>query len=194
MEGCTVADLPGPMRQLPWEKLLDMESAPPTASQVVGRPKNGRLRARHRIAVTLSENGWRNKDIAKALGYTESRISIILRSGNEKLKVFRNEIAQRVADNMTDVSSRITLYANEMLTRLVDHARQDERPELSRLASRDILHMAGFTPIKKQFNLNATVPVDQLDKVLPEIHKANEAALHAAAYVIKDVEVMEKSA
>ncbi len=192
-----MSELPGPMRQLPWEKLLDMESAQPTASQVVGRPKGGRLRARHRIAVTLSENGWRNKDIAKALGYTESRISIILRSGNAKLKTFRNEIAQRVADNMTDVSSRITLYANEMLTRLVDHARQGERPELSRLASRDILHMAGFTPIKKQFNLNATVPVDQLDKVIPEIHKANEAAMQAAAYIIKDVEgveVMEKSA
>ncbi len=189
-----MSELPGPMRQLPWEKLLDMESAPPTASQVAGRPKNGRLRARHRIAVTLAENGWRNKEIAKALGYTESRISTILRSGNAKLRVFRNEIAQRVADNMTDVSSRITLYANEMLTRLVDHARQDERPELSRLASRDILQMAGFTPIKKQFNLNATVPIDQLDRVVPEIYKANEAAMQAAAYIIKDEEVMEKSA
>jgi len=192
-----MADLPGPMRKLPWEKLLDMESAPPTASQVAGRPKNGRLRARHRIAITLQENGWRNKDIARALGYTESRISIILRSGNAKLRTFRNEIAQRVADHMSDTSSRITLYANEMLTRLVDHARQEERPELSRLAARDILQMAGFTPIKKQFNLHANVPADQLERVLPEIHKANVAAAEAAAYVIKEVagvEVMEKSA
>ena len=185
-------DLGGPPRQLPWEKLLSLESGPPTATRVAGRPK--RLRARHRIMVMLAEGGWRNKEIAKSLGYTEARVSTILRSDHPELKSFRYEVAQRVAANVTDVQSRITLYANEMLTRLVDHARQADRPELSRLAARDILHMAGFTPVKKQFNLNANVPVDQLGRVLPEIHKANEAAAQAAAFVIKDLEVHEKVA
>jgi hypothetical protein len=79
------------------------------------------------------------------------------------------------------------MYANEMLTILVGHARRsNEKPELSRLAARDILHMAGFTPIKKVFQANTNVPFEELNRLVGHIEDANEVVLKSSQWEVKN--------
>lgn len=136
----------------------------------------------------LHESGMPQRDIAKVLGYTEGRISIILNSRHPDLLTIRQEFASKVADNVLDVNSRIKLYANEMLDITVKHARNTNDAANSRLAARDILHMAGFTPVKKQMNLNADVPLSELRGVIGAIHEANEAKEKAVDLAVHKVE------
>lgn len=164
-----------------------MERGPDTAPRTVYSPKS--TRPRHRMIVMMAEAGWTNNDIAGALGYTAGRVSIIVKSRNPELLQLRVGFAQTVADNIVDVQSRLKLYANEMVTRMVDHARQSTDIAQSRLAARDILHMAGFAPIKKQLTLQATAPVEELKGVIGDIMKANQAAEKAVEYIIQEPEV-----
>jgi predicted transcriptional regulator len=179
-----MADLPGPEKPIDWGALLGTEMSKATAARPLYSP--GRVRPRHRIAVMLHESGWKSGDIAKCLGYTEARVSVILNSHNPGLQRLRVEFASQVADQVQDVHSRLKLYANEMLTRLVTHARQIERPELSRLAARDILHMAGFSPVKKVFAIEARLPVEDLKKLVSNIEEANEVVLNSAQWRVKN--------
>ena len=173
---------------MPWDTLLAMEKHPPKITMGLQAPK--RARPRHRIAIMLHEAGWTNKDIARALGYTEARLSVILNSSNPILSATRAKFASEVADNIRDVQSRFSLYSNEMLDVLVHHARQkDQKPELSRLAARDILHMAGFSPVKKIFQANAQVPVEEMRHMLTGIQDANEVVLKQDEWKVEDREV-----
>lgn len=173
-----MSDLPGPEKPIDWGQLIALESRPTTSSKMAHPTK--RLRPRHRIAIMLHESGWKNKDIAKALGYTEARISLILNSPHAGLQELRASFASQVADVALDTHSRLRLYANEMLDIMVRHARNTDKGESSRLAARDILHMAGFSPVKRELRMNANVPVEQLQKVVEKLEEANEVA-HAVA-------------
>ena len=153
----------------------------PTALQ---QPR--RIRARHRLVVMLHEAGWKNAEIARTLGYSPARLSIILNSKHSALMEVREKFASEVADNIRDVHTRFKLYANEMVDRLVAHARQASDPGLSRLAARDMLHMAGFTPVKKQFLVSANLPVEELAKVLGKLGEANEVLERYGDWQVKE--------
>ena len=153
---------------------------------VMSRPK--KLRPRHRLAVMLHEAGWRNKDIAKSLGYTEARIAVILGSSHPGLLEVREKFASEVADNVRDVHTRFKLYANEMVDIMVGHARQKEDKALSRLAARDMLHMAGFTPVKRQFLISANMPAEDLQKVLGKLGEANDVLEHYGEWEVREPE------
>jgi hypothetical protein len=138
------------------------------------------------MVVMLHEAGWKAKDIANATGYTQSRVGIILNSRHPELLELREKFASQVAENALDVNSRLRLYANEMLTIMVGHARNDKEHQLSRLAARDILQMAGFTPVKKIFQANANIPVEDLKRLVSNIQDANEVVLKAEEWRVKD--------
>lgn len=184
-----MADLPGPEKPLgiDWGRLRK----PITAVQAQ-TPK--RVRARHRLIVMLHEAGWRNKDIARTLGYTESRVSIILGSRHPGLLEVREKFASEVADNIRDVHTRFRLYANEMVNIMVTHARQTADPALSRLAARDMLHMAGFTPVKKEFLVSAQLPVEELQKVLGKLGEANEVLERYGHWTVRSPEEKDTAA
>lgn len=179
------SDLGGPEKPIDWGVLLKGEMSKDTPARALYTPE--RVRPRHRIAVMLHEAGWKSGDIAKALGYkTAARVSVILNSRHPALQSLRADFASQVADNVLDVQSRLKMYANEMLTTLVGHARQTTKPELSRLAARDILHMAGFTPIKKVFQANTNVPFEELNRLVGHIEDANEVVLKSADWAVKN--------
>lgn len=178
------SDLGGPEKPIDWGALLAWEKSKPTPARTLYSPE--RVRPRHRIAVMLHETGWKPQQIAAALGYTVARVSVILNSHHPGLQQLRTEFASQVADQVVDVQSRLKMYANEMLTVLVGHARQTAKPELSRLAARDILHMAGFTPVKKVFQANANVPVEELKRLVGHIEDANEVVLKSSQWEVKE--------
>lgn len=168
-----------------WVGILRAEMSPSTPARPLYSPN--RVRPRHRIAVALHEAGWKAGDIAKALGYTQARVSVILNSHNPHLQEFKAQFASQVADNVHDVHTRFKLYANEMLDILVGHARREQcKPELSRLAARDILFMAGFTPVKKQLSIEGKLPAEDLKRAFDKIAEANEVVLSSAKWQVKE--------
>lgn len=179
-----MSDLPGPEKPIDWVAVLRKEMSPQTASRPLYTP--ARVRPRHRIAVMLHETGWKSKDIARALGYTEARVSVVLNSHNLALQDFKAKFASQVADNVHDTQSRIKLYANEMLDVLVGHARNTKDAANSRLAARDILFMAGFTPVKKELVAHTQVPIEDLKRLVGQIEDANEVVLKSTEWRVKE--------
>lgn len=179
--------LPGPERPIEginWGKLVRQDSVPATKPSAIVRPR--RIRPRHRLVVMLHEAGWKNRDIAKTLGYTESRISTILSSQHPELLEVREKFASEVADNIRDVQTRFKLYANEMVDIMVGHARQREDKNVSRLAARDMLHMGGFTPVRRQFLMSANIPAEELGRVLHKLDEANEVLGQYEEWSVKE--------
>lgn len=181
-----MSEIAGPEKPIDWGALIKKERPAETAPGVVRRPR--RLRPRHRIAIMLSEAGIKNKDIAAALGYTESRLSVILNSQHPTLVETRAKFASDVADGIRDIPLRLKLLANEMLDVMVYHARRKgEDPALSRLSARDLLHMAGFSPVKKQFIANANVPIEELRNLVSKTQEANEVVLAGKDWDVREV-------
>ena len=120
-----------------------------------------KMRPRHRQAIMLHEAGFDQKQIAEMLGYTQGRVSIILNSRRAEVEVVRHEARKLITDRTMDVATRIQASAHEMLDITIHHARNKADAANSRLAARDLLHMAGFSPVKKTASINATVPVPQ---------------------------------
>ncbi len=181
-----VSDLPGPEKAIDWKALLRGEMAPATAPRLVAAVK--RVRPRHRMVVMLGEAGWKNNEIARATGYTEARISVIRNSRHPALQELKAKFASQVADNILDTQTRFKLYANEMLDILVRHARNAAAdPGNSRLAARDLLHMAGFTPVKKVFAIETRAPIEEIRQLVQKVHEANEVVLQHSDWVVKEV-------
>lgn len=171
--------LPGPEKPigLDWEEIVGRSASTLTAPRALYTPK--KVRPRHRIAVMLDEAGMPGKEIAQSLGYTQGRLSIILTSRNPELLELRKNFAATVGDRCMDVAQRIHLFANEALDVMIFHAREKTADRgNSRQASRDLLHMAGFSPVKKSLALEAQIPADDMKELLGHIEEANKVIAH----------------
>jgi predicted transcriptional regulator len=114
--------------------------------------------ARHRMIVGLHLAGYRNKEIAKSLGMSEGRVSVILSDSRATQEVKR--MSERVADNITDVHTRLLLYSNEALTEIVDEMRSCEDPAIRQRAAFGIMDRAGYTPSAKETEPAMQIPQD----------------------------------
>lgn len=177
-----MSDLPGPEpTAIDWRGMILGDTGAVTASRPLYTPK--RVKPRHRMIVMLHEAGLTNREIARAVDITEARVSVIIGSQRPELLSLRENFASQVADHARDVASRIKLYANEMLDVMVYHAREKEKdPANSRQAARDILHMAGFTPVKKQLMATTEVPFDQMKELMKQQKEANEVVFRESEW------------
>lgn len=140
-----------------------------------------RLRPKHRQVIMLHELGYDNIEIAQMVGYSISRVSVILQWEGPEVEEYRKLALSKVIDRTAEVGDRIAMHAGEMVDIMVRHARNEKDAANSRLAAKDLLHMAGYSPVKKTANLNvnATVPpelqgaVEQLDKFREVKEKEN---------------------
>lgn len=146
-----------------------------------------KVKDRHKMVVALSCAGWKNNEIALAMNYTQGRVSIILASKRPELVAVRNEMGQRVLDNTIDLQSKFALHAPDALDRMVAIMAQTDDVANARLAARDILDRAGYSPVKKTAHLNATVPVEALNATLSQIEKANEAVLREGEFEVHTI-------
>src|SRR5512138_781502 len=125
----------------------------------VARPH--KLRERHKMVIYLEAAGWKPQDIAAAMGYTPSRVSLILNSKNPEVLSLKMQAAAQVRDNTLDLMARFRAEADASLTALVEVRDQKEDVGQRRLAARDILDRAGYSVVKKQINLNSNIPAQQ---------------------------------
>lgn len=161
---------------MPWQKKAGVASNRP--------PK--RIRPRHKMAVALSMAGWKNTEIAKQLGYTETRISIILQSQHPDLRAVRKEMADRVAMESGDIVLRFYQESGKSLDTLIEIRDDRESPRSERRQSAlAILDRAGYTPIKKQINLDASAPTQELSNIVSQLDKANEVFARSQEWAVK---------
>lgn len=126
----------------------------------------------HRYVVMLELAGKRPGEIAQIVGMTESRISVIL--NDRRAEMDRVELGGALADRLTDLNSKLELYAHEALEVVVDEMRDlTNKPELRVKAGFGIMDRAGYTAKTKDPEEQApSVPsevADRLETVAKEL-------------------------
>lgn len=147
-----------------------------------------RLRPKHRQVIMLTELGYSQAEIASMVGYTQARISVIQNWHGHEVDEFRQQARQQVIDRTLNVADKIAVAASGMVDVMLFHAnRKVEDPTNSRLAARDLLHMAGYSPVKKTINanLNAPPPREIVD-ALAMIGKTQEVEEKEHQWAVKE--------
>lgn len=150
----------------------------------INRPR--KLRERHKMVIYLEAAGWKPIDIGRAMGYSPSRVSLILNSKHPEVLAMKAQAALQVRDNTLDLLTRFRAEAEKSLDTLVEVRDQTAEVGQRRLAARDILDRAGYSVVKKQINLNTNVPVAQLEGVMDKLAEAHEVDEISAQWVVKN--------
>lgn len=155
-----------------------------TKSEILNRPK--RVHQRQFLVISLHAAGWKAKEIAKATGYSAQRVSQIVSSKNPELSHMRQHCVEAVAGQAVDVMTRFRLEANKSLSTLVEIRDKPEAPASERrLSAVAILDRAGYSVVRKQINLEAQVPVEELKATLAHVGAANEVAERRSEWEVK---------
>lgn len=175
-----------------------------TPQQTAGGPKGSagsmsllapkRLRPKHRQVIMLHELGYDNLEIANMVGYSEGRVSIIVRWEGPEIAEYRKLAMEKVINRTAEVGDRIAMHAGEMLDIMVHHARNVNDAANSRLAAKDLLHMAGYSPVKKtaSLNVNASVP-PELQGAIEQLDNFREVKLKEDNWRISNPEPSKKT-
>lgn len=140
------------------------------------------LRERHRIAIRLHACGMTNNRIAETLGYTPSRISIIL--NDPRAEAVRMEMSSLVTDNLDNIGLRLQFYAGEALTEVVDLMRGADSEGVRQKSAFDILDRAGYNKIEKHISATTNIPEDKVAQLLGTLEETKK--IFNADYTIED--------
>jgi hypothetical protein len=125
----------------------------------------------HRFMVMLEVAGKRPGEIASITESSLSRVSTIL--SDPRAELDRVEIGARLADNLTDIQAKLSLYAHEALETVIEEMRDvTVKPETRIKAGFGILDRAGYTPVQKQIVATTEIPpeiANRMESVVEEI-------------------------
>lgn len=139
---------------------------------------------RHKLAVLMHASGMRNKEVAEALGYTQSRVSVIL--NDPRARAVLETHAQELADSLQDVRLRLKYYANEALDEIIDEVRHAEDARVRQRAAFGILDRAGYSKIEKKFVASAQVDADAARVMADALHESKEEEGDSPTYSIPE--------
>lgn len=147
-----------------------------------------RLRPKHRYVIMLAEMGYSNPEIAQMVGYSEQRVSVVRNWKGEEVDKYRADAQEKLAARTVSVADRINDAASEMFDVMLFHARRKEKDASnSRLAARDILHMAGYSPVKKTANLNMSAQVPpEIQQAVQQLDKLQEVKAKQGSWTITE--------
>lgn len=192
-----MSDIAGPVKDLDLGTRIPRALVPTQAGPHTGAPMrefgNGRVvkvRPKHRLVIALAMAGWKNNEIARHLGYSSSRVCNILQSHNPEILAIKAELQDKITNNVLDVNSTIRLAAPRAIVKMIELMEHPD-PQVARLSAKDILDRAGFTPVKKQVNLEGNIPIEQMGQVLGRINSANEVVLRQSEWEIKEGKVKQ---
>lgn len=144
---------------------------------------------RHKLAVLMQAAGLKNWEIAEELGFSESRVSVIL--NDPRARAVLEQYSREVVDSLTDVRLRLKYYANEALTEVVEEMRHSDDPRVRQRAAFGILDRAGYSKIEKRFVATAQVDPDAARLMADALHESRDGD-QGAEYVVPDeVEAVE---
>jgi hypothetical protein len=184
-------DVPGTLKSgivqpppKPWERAFVAQLSA-TAKREPTRRFRRPARERHKMVVFLHCSGWKNNDIASAMGYkSAAQVSIIINSQHPELLALKDRAQEMVASATTDVMLRFRQEANKSVETLVQVRDQTADVSQRRLAARDILDRAGYAPVRKQINFNTAIPIEKLEAIVERVEEANDLELHRAKWAV----------
>lgn len=169
--------LPPETKQKPWEVIKG-----PSGGQY--RRKN--VRPRHKIVVALHMAGHTDVEIARQMGYKPSSIAMILKSDHPELLKAREQAGEAVARNLGDMVLRFHQEASRSVDTLIEIRDTKTAPfSERRLSALAILDRAGYSPVKKQMNMDVKVPINELKGVMDQLDAANEVFERKTEWVVK---------
>lgn len=140
------------------------------------------------MVVSMHLAGFKDVEIARELGYTPMRVAIILRSQNPELLKHREEVASRVSQHLGDLVLRFRAESAKSLDTLIEIRDKADAPASERrLSALAILDRAGYSPVKKNINLDSNVPFDELKQIVGKIEQANEVVERRNEWVVKNL-------
>ena len=139
----------------------------------VGAPKE--FSATHWHMFAMRASGMRPGEIASALGYSPSRVSVILNDPRAKALVARMT-GDVLRDFQLDVRDLIQSYTGEAVETVATLMRHAESEPVRLGAARDLLDRGGFKP--KEVVTHAHVEIDHEDaqRILGALKEAKEEA------------------
>ena len=100
---------------------------------------------RHMDIIRRLVTGQTQREIAAEMGYTESRLSIIVNSPlfQHKLKEYQKQIADKLADNIGNIDNRVRLLQPKALDTLEELLEKKGNDRLRRDCAKDLLDIGG---------------------------------------------------
>lgn len=121
---------------------------------------------RHRLVCSLHATGMTNREIAEALRYDESRVSVIL--NDPRAERYIQEAARAVESSITDVQMRLKLLAHEAVDELEHELRAVPDVKVRQRAAFGVLDRAGYGKMETQVRVSGELP----DKAVKELSDA----------------------
>ena len=181
-KGKKVDTLPGTLKLLQMQ-VQEMETKRRTTLE--GSATVKKIRPRIRLVLQLLETGLKPKEVAKMTGYTVGRVQQLGRMNNIHIAGIRAEIQRRVVDSITDVGNKIKAAAGEALDAQLELMRQNGDLPTRRLASKFILEVAGYSPVRRQATISAVVPTDEFVAAVQKMDKSDEVQRRAGEWVFQ---------
>lgn len=183
-----MSDFQGTLKEL----ILPPESKPKPWETVrapfSGQPRRKNVRPRHKMVVALHMAGHTDVEIARQLGYKPSSVAAILRSDHPELVDTRNKAGDAIARNLGDMTLRFHQEAAKSVDVLVEIRDKTDAPASERrLSALAILDRAGYSPVKKNMNVDVKVPVAELKGVVDQLEAANEVFVRRNEWTIKNL-------
>lgn len=127
----------------------------------------------HMIAMRAA--GMRPGEIAKALGYSNSRVSVILNDPRAKQLVSRMT-GDVLREFQLDVGEQIVSYAAEAAETVAGLMRMAESEQVRLSASKDILDRAGYKPKEVVTHMHAEIDHEDAQRILTALRESKEKA------------------
>lgn len=166
-------------------------SAKPAPWAAVKAPFNGQhrrknIRPRHKMVVALHMAGHTDVEIARLLGYKPTSVALILKSDHPELMKAREDMGNQVAQRLGDMYLKFHSEASKSVDVLVEIRDKKDAPMSERrLSALAILDRAGYSPVKKQMNMDVKIPVNELKGVVDQLDAANEVFLRKGEWTVK---------
>jgi hypothetical protein len=143
---------------------------------------------RHNLVCQLHAIGMKNKEIAAATGYAETKVSVIINDPRARVVIQRT--LEHMASNISDLHTRLKVHATEALDEIVAELRESKDERIRQKAAFGILDRAGYTPVNKQLIIAGSMD----ERVASRMEKAMEKMeAIEAEYEVVEFEEQEDS-
>lgn len=139
--------------------------------------ENLKLKPQHIQILIMKAAGYNNRMIAKQMGLTESRVSILV-NHPDSLTILSRLVSFQ-AENLLDIKARIQAHAGEALDTALYLMRNSENQAVRAKAAFSLLDRAGYGAVQKvEATHRLEMPAEQardLTKVLAEAREVEDA-------------------
>lgn len=178
-----MSDIAGPMKEL---KLNLPEVKPrgdgPVLTQI---PTVLRISDKHKWIAATCAMGEKHTVVAEMFGVSAAEVGKIAIWDHPELEEVRQQVRNRMADNLNDLTDRIKFHAEEALETTVAIMRTGDTTN-KRLAAKDIMDRAGYMPIKKSMEVHAQVPSEEFTAAVERMTNADMVRDQASNWAWKN--------